>query len=225
VEDSVARQKERDKAAKKLAREAQEAKEEAEKRIVAEIEAAKAQHGVDVKKDRPNLLETFSSRAVDGVWNLSAPKDLTVHLDLDISDDLEGDLEALARLSRLGDGKGARQFFAKNLHEHIDNPYVLVCYAEVLMQQGDYKAMTDLNPEPIYNPESRINDSEEGRLLQMYWELMQLLANSHRPGLQREHFSVLPEALQALGELVSQDGREISSTEVSDLLYAGPRTC
>jgi hypothetical protein len=82
------------------------------------------------------------SREVDEVvWDVSRTKDVTLHLELDITEDLEPDLDEFCRLARLGNFQGAKQFFQDNLEQHIDDPYIFVQYAQMLMSMGDYQGV------------------------------------------------------------------------------------
>lgn len=82
------------------------------------------------------------SREVDEVvWDVSRTKDVTMHLELDITEDLEPDLDEFCRLARLGNFQGAKQSFKDNLEQHMDDPYIFVQYAQMLMSMGDYKSV------------------------------------------------------------------------------------
>ena len=82
---------------------------------------------------------TTRFREADGVvWDISRTKDVTMHLELDATEDLEPDLDDFCRLARLGNFQQAKQFFRDNLEQHIDDPYIFVQYAQMLMEMGDY---------------------------------------------------------------------------------------
>ncbi|ORY69651.1 uncharacterized protein BCR38DRAFT_89613 [Pseudomassariella vexata] len=151
------------------------------------------------------------------VWNPSQTTNITVHLDMDVEHDLDGSLEEFARLIRLGNFAAAKEFFADNLEEHMDKPYVLVQYAEMLLEQGDYKAIAELEDDPIWNAEGNILDNEEGRLIQMYWGLMLLYADCHKPGTDPRRFSIISDTLDTLHSTVNPEGRDIASTEIKIL--------
>ncbi|KAI0127470.1 hypothetical protein BJ170DRAFT_373681 [Xylariales sp. AK1849] len=169
-------------------------------------------------QDLGNPRELLAKRKVDGIWNPSRTTDLTVHLEFGIQDDLEDDMEEFSRLYRLGNFTAARRFFADNLETHLEKPYVLVQYCEMLLQQGDYRAMIELDDEPIFNAEGNMPDSEQGRLLSMYWECMLLFAKSHKPGAASgREFGVLPAALGTLRDMITPEDRVVGSTEIKTL--------
>ncbi|KFY99570.1 hypothetical protein V500_01342 [Pseudogymnoascus sp. VKM F-4518 (FW-2643)] len=76
--------------------------------------------------------------AVDIIWNPSSPRDTTVHLELDIEDDIEGRLEEFSRLVRLGHFKEAELHFERHLVDHIDLEPVLLEYTDMLLDCGNY---------------------------------------------------------------------------------------
>lgn len=93
------------------------------------------------KKSRSNLPpETYKED-----WDLSRVKDVTMHLELDVTEDLESDLDEFCHLGRLGNFHQARQLFRDNLEKHISNAYVSVQYAQMLLYIGDYKSLDALN--------------------------------------------------------------------------------
>jgi hypothetical protein len=156
----------------------------------------------------------LTTRKIDGVYNSFQSNDLTVHLDLDIQDDLDDSLEEFSRLCRVGDFVTASRFFAENLQSYLDNPYVLVQYAEMLVQQGEYKSMMRLDDSPIQHLNSQMAGQEEGGLLKDYWELLRLLAASYQPGYPRERFHVVKGVVGELSNRMRTPDRVISSTEV-----------
>ncbi|KAJ8119429.1 hypothetical protein O1611_g10615 [Lasiodiplodia mahajangana] len=138
---------------------------------------------------------------------------------MDLEEDLEEHLDELNRLSRLGHFSSALEFFNENLRHHIDNPYVLVQYADLLLHQGDFKGVTLLNDDAIYKREGEQSSSEELRILRVYWELLQILAKSYTLDTLSGVPAVLEEAVNVLAEL-SEDrspDRPISSTEIQIL--------
>ncbi|KAE9367072.1 hypothetical protein N431DRAFT_472087 [Stipitochalara longipes BDJ] len=98
------------------------------------------------------------SREVDEVvWDVSRTKDVTIHLELDIAEDLEKNLDEFCRLARLGDFQGAKQYFQENLEQHMDDPYIFVHL-----------------------------EHSEHLLLQTNWELIKVLTASHTECLSEE---------------------------------------
>lgn len=84
-------------------------------------------------------------RPADHVFRISPDmKDTTIHLEHDVIEDLEPELDEFSRLSRLGNFHAANQFFQANLEEYVDNPYIFVQYANMLLEMGDYKNLKAL---------------------------------------------------------------------------------
>lgn len=155
-----------------------------------------------VRRERPPSVErvvittrTTHYREVDEViWDLSRTKDVTLHLELDITEDLEPDLDEFCHLSRLGNFHQAKQYFRENLEEHIEDPYVFVQYAQMLMEMGDYQSAKALSVP--YSLEESGN-----QLLQTNWKLIQSLCSLHTERLSDDHLQQA--ALQAAEEVVS----------------------
>ncbi|KAI1111172.1 hypothetical protein F5Y14DRAFT_426435 [Nemania sp. NC0429] len=162
--------------------------------------------------------EITLNREVHGILTPDSG-DLTVHLAMDLEEDLEQQLDEMNRLSRLGHFLQAREFFSENLQHHIDNPYVVVQYADLLLHQGDFKGVTLLKDDAIYKREGEQPDSEELRMLRVNWELIQILAKSYTLDTLSGTPTVLEEAVNVLADM-GRDGpsdRPISSTEVGIL--------
>ncbi|KAI1274896.1 hypothetical protein F5Y07DRAFT_192557 [Xylaria sp. FL0933] len=157
-------------------------------------------------------------RDVDGILTPSSG-DLTVHLTMDIEEDLEDRLDEMSRLSRLGDFASARKYFQEHLHHHIDNPYVLVHYADLLLHQGDFKAVTLLKDDVMYKDEGEQSNSEELRILRVNWELLLLLAKSKTLDTLSGADTVFEEAVSVLTAMAKDPSpdRPISSTEIEIL--------
>ncbi|KAI0002303.1 hypothetical protein F4779DRAFT_604030 [Xylariaceae sp. FL0662B] len=163
------------------------------------------------------LQELWSKKNIDGIFG-SNSGDLTVHLDLDIQDDLEELTDELSRLCRLGHFNTAKQFFAANLQQHLDKPYVLIQYADVLLQQGDYKAVTQIGDAAIQTLEREIPDSKEIQLLRLNWELMQIFARSHTlDNIRGAPAIIFEDSIETLRELANAEDRSIGSTEINIL--------
>ncbi|KAI1131398.1 hypothetical protein F5Y10DRAFT_66252 [Nemania abortiva] len=170
------------------------------------------------RTDRSPTPEITVNRDIDGILTPDSG-DLTVHLTMDLEEDLEEHLDELNRLSRLGHFSLAKDFFNENLQHHIDNPYVLVQYADLLLHQGDFKGVTLLKDDPIFKREGEQSNSEELRILRVYWELLQILAKSYTLDTLSGVTTVLEEAANVLNEPY-KDGaldRPISSTEIQIL--------
>ncbi|KAI1296973.1 hypothetical protein F5Y03DRAFT_410114 [Xylaria venustula] len=157
-------------------------------------------------------------RGVDGILTPSSG-DLTVHLTLDLEEDLEDRLDEMNRLSRLGEFSLAKKYFQEHLHHHIDNPYVLVQYADLLLHQGEFKGVTFLKDDVMYRFEGEQPNSEELRILRVNWELLQILARSKTMESLSGAPAVFEEAVSVLAATAkdSPPDRPISSTEIEIL--------
>lgn len=69
----------------------------------------------------------------------SSQRDYTIHLELDIEEDVDDKIQHLVRLKRLGRFHEAATFFDENLTDHLREKTVMNTYAELLLEQGDYK--------------------------------------------------------------------------------------
>jgi hypothetical protein len=69
----------------------------------------------------------------------SKTKDVTVHVELSIVEDLDGLLETFCCLKRLGHFLAAEQYFKENLQRYLEVPPVMIEYADMLLEQGNYK--------------------------------------------------------------------------------------
>ncbi|POR36093.1 Uncharacterized protein TPAR_03713 [Tolypocladium paradoxum] len=116
----------------------------------------------NLRKDKatPSEPETPLSFRV----NPLAPQDVTVHMSLDATDDLEGVLEEHSKLRRLGHFHAAISQFDDHLKHFIDNKYVLVQYGQCLLEAKQYKKLANLAAE--YPPKP----SEEA--LQLSWNIL-----------------------------------------------------
>ena len=124
----------------------------------------------------PNSSAPWGNEVVHHTLNLLPIVDTTIHLTLDVQVDLDMDLDNLCRLSRLGRFSAARALFHESLESHLDNPPVVIRWAEALLRQGDYGSILKIDARPIHHLEhARVNDSG---LLAMYWSLIRLTACS-----------------------------------------------
>ncbi|KAI0478117.1 hypothetical protein F4859DRAFT_47977 [Xylaria cf. heliscus] len=138
------------------------------------------------------------------VVKASESKDLTIHLELNVVEDIELDLDEFSRLAKLGNFNAANSFFFDNLQEQMDNAYVSVQYAQMLLDMGDYAAV-----EALRTPHSL----DSIILLHMNWSLVRLLADLHIKGVPTSQVDdIVTEAVKLL-----QAGSCWGSTEVQVL--------
>ncbi|KAH7307993.1 hypothetical protein B0I35DRAFT_413365 [Stachybotrys elegans] len=95
--------------------------------------------------------------------------DLTSHLSLDLHGDLENTLEEISRLRRLGHFKNALSLAEAEIKPFLHNRYVLLQYAQLLMDAKRYKDIARLRRdyEPVKNSSS---------LIELNWEMICQLA-------------------------------------------------
>ncbi|KAI1470662.1 uncharacterized protein F4812DRAFT_274274 [Daldinia caldariorum] len=116
---------------------------------------------------------------VNGFWN-QCDTDLTVHLKLSVQEDIDEILEEFCRIWRMGDFVSAKQFFAENLQDHLDKPDVLVEYAEMLLEQGDYSSLSKIMVDTRFNTIiSNARDDSDGEMLYQYWKTMHGFVTTH----------------------------------------------
>ncbi|KAI1421220.1 hypothetical protein F5Y12DRAFT_39986 [Xylaria sp. FL1777] len=170
------------------------------------------------RRHRPQSqqLENKLIRDVDGILTPSSG-DLTLRLTMDLEEDLEDRLDEMSRLSRLGYFSSAKEFFQEHLRHHIDNPYVLVQYADLLLHQGDFKGVTLLKGDAMYKHEEEQSSSEELRILRVNWELLQILAKSKTLDTLSSAPTVFEEAVNVLAAMTKDSPRPMSSTEIEIL--------
>lgn len=160
---------------------------------------------------------------IDGTWDPEHSSDLTVHLKLPVQENVEDILEELCRLQRLGHFTSAKQFFDNNLRDgYSRNPYVLIGYAEMLLEQGDYNTLSEINGDLIYDAGRNCKDKHSGDLFIWYWELIRCFVTYHKPSSASK--APLDPIIEGLGGLqvsialsmddISNVGQYIVSTEV-----------
>ncbi|KAI0899780.1 hypothetical protein F4806DRAFT_453875 [Annulohypoxylon nitens] len=166
------------------------------------------------------LREVLSNRKVNAVWDPCHATDVTVHLALSVHEYLDETLEEFSRLQRLGHFASAKQFFEENLHEHIERPQVLIGYAEMLMEQGDYNALSEIDDAAVNNACDNLSDNDERLLLALYWKLIKMHSAHYKPdrsGVLLTKYDVIDDAIDEFRALVNLDEENITSTEVKIL--------
>lgn len=87
------------------------------------------------------------------VFNGYDTRDITVHVKLPVIDDIELELEEFSIFRRLGNFKAAKSYFKEKLVNYRHVPYVFVQYAQMLLDAGDFKALSRLQPEAVFGDE------------------------------------------------------------------------
>lgn len=123
--------------------------------------------------------------------------DSTMHFSLDITDDIESHLEAVARLKRWGHFKEAKQYFAANLEHHLDLPLVLLEYCDLLVKQGSYTEFSSFVSSRWWDSDQKtkclpISDGETGPdLYELHYDLLKLRARIPFVGASTDDLEVL----------------------------------
>ncbi|KAI0098796.1 hypothetical protein GGR51DRAFT_537471 [Nemania sp. FL0031] len=161
----------------------------------------------------------LATEQVNGVIGPSSNTGVTIHLGLKLYDDLDERLEQLAYLSRLGHFDVARKFYAENLQDRADMLYVRMQYVELLLSQGDYKALEQQNG-PIGRYGRKSDDLD---LLLSYWNMMRYYAICRKPRERpsRDLISVIKIISAMQKSLKAEDeAMDISSTQIKFLAVA-----
>ncbi|KAI3316724.1 hypothetical protein HD806DRAFT_516885 [Xylariaceae sp. AK1471] len=159
----------------------------------------------------------LTQRHVDGVWDPAQSRDLTVHLKMNIQEDLDEILEEFCCLQRLGDFNSARSYFEANLEGHVEQPYVLVQYGEMLLEQGDYLSIANLGPINPYHQVEQSSEHHKPLLLSDYWDIILFWAACHYIHPQPRKFTFKRENFRLLHDNLMQSEGYITSTEIKYL--------
>lgn len=173
------------------------------------------------QSEEPGITHTHSSnkdahrqaKQFDTIYNSTRSKDVTIHLDFDIFNDLDEELEEFNRLGRLGDFGTAESFFNQHLKAHVTSPWVFVQYAEMLLVKGDYKSFHQLDPGPIFHrlrTREILDNSDDLAVLELNWRLLNAVALSYS----RHELRPIQDELRELRAILPVP-ENIGSTEVS----------
>lgn len=112
---------------------------------------------------------------IDAFYNANT-SDVTVHIDLDLFQDIEDELEEFSRLSRIGSFAYAESYFDLHLRAHLpNNPSLFVQYADMLFEKGDWKALMSLDDSSVFvRRDSQEAEGPDGELdqLEINWKLI-----------------------------------------------------
>lgn len=173
--------------------------------------------GKEVALNDPNTSTTrpsphsWNNETIDFTYNPIRRKDITIHLNLDIQEDLSISLETLSRLSRLGDFKNAKTHFDLELKEHLDKPYVFVQWAATLLNQGDYKSIAELDVTSMQHLESKAMNDNDTKLFLTYWRLINLTTRLRRLEVDNsdKDWEVLDDVLEDIHDYASMTSTEV----------------
>ncbi|KAI0177235.1 hypothetical protein BJ166DRAFT_585357 [Pestalotiopsis sp. NC0098] len=108
--------------------------------------------------------------------------DVTIHLAFDVQEDIDDILEGFSQWYQIGNFKNSRHCFTEELKEHMENPYVLVYYMEMLLDQGHYLAIQPLSQRITHLLDlstSSGGQNPDNDFLKAYAVLMAAFATSH----------------------------------------------
>lgn len=132
------------------------------------------------KKSEYKTISPPDPTVVDTVYASIGTRDHTVHLELDLMNDIDEELEEFSRLVRTGSFAIARSFFDLHLKAHISDPYVFVQYAEMLLEQGDFKSLLAMDGSSLFDGRDLLGDMHSAfgseQRLGLNWKLVRALA-------------------------------------------------
>lgn len=151
----------------------------------------------------------------DAVYYSVETRDHTVHLELDLVEDFDEELEEFNRLVRIGSFSIAKAFFDLHLKAHISDPYVFVQYAEMLLEKGDFQSLSAMNGSSIFDGHDSLGNSYttfgSKQRLELNWKLIRALAMC----CSQHELQVVWKGLDNLPAQISQYACYDGSTEAS----------
>lgn len=130
-------------------------------------------HPVGISPQHGAPLVSAHAHKFQAVYNTAHCRDVTFHLELEVIEDIDEELEELSRLSRIGHFRAAEIFYREHLSTFVDNPDVFVCYAEMLLRKGDYKSIQMLDDTKVFSLLGGNAHNPCFRLLLQNWRLIQ----------------------------------------------------
>ncbi|KAL4735777.1 hypothetical protein BDV11DRAFT_173504 [Aspergillus similis] len=181
-----------------------------------------------IKEPQPEGIppETFTAQLV---LNPATSKDVTIHFDMDVTDDIGALLEEFSRLKRLGDYRVAARYFDDNLRGYTDIILVTIEYADMLVEQGAYHELAEfLRPHndvlghPIWGDASRTSREHPECLYQANLQLIDAFASMHRNGKMERAKERVRSIARLMGPLFkhSPTAASLDSAEVQIFRYA-----
>ncbi|KAK4450379.1 hypothetical protein QBC34DRAFT_297566, partial [Podospora aff. communis PSN243] len=149
---------------------------------------------------------------VDAILTPGRSKNVTIHVKMDVTYDVDEELEMFSRLRRLGDFRAALAYFNEHLTGRLDDAYFINQYAQLLLDAGDYRTFGTLKPTGIFGDSSDGPLKNDRDLLRVNWNLLVVLAVLHSGDWV---FLAWREARNALSVLKGR--KELSSTELQIL--------
>lgn len=121
---------------------------------------------------------------------------IPLEVDLVEDSDIEDELEDFSRLRRIGNIREAENFFDCQLRARMATDlFILIQYAEMLLEKGDYRALNELKEKPLFgSPDDKSPDPV--KRLYLYWSLMQIIALKHCHSMDQSfNIDVIEEAI------------------------------
>ncbi|QKX54154.1 uncharacterized protein TRUGW13939_01238 [Talaromyces rugulosus] len=175
-----------------------------------------------VERSRRSSISEYSSsndglriQDFEAVLATSKTKDVTVHVELSIAEDLDGLLETFCRLKRLGHFLAAEQYFKENLQRYLEVPPVMIEYADMLLEQGNYNAINQLNLE---DRSFQFLDEPGYTQHAIDYKLLQTIASIHYHGNFKWAQSYFDEWETHIHELISMP-ISLSSLQIRHIRY------
>ncbi|KAJ5817102.1 hypothetical protein N7447_009335 [Penicillium robsamsonii] len=153
-----------------------------------------------------NTLPTEASHSHEqATLSSSSQKDVTLHFNLDFVDDIEGHLEELARLKRLGHFHDAVDYFNFNLQQHLNLPLVMIEYADLLQEQGAYRKLLDLQSRGTLKMSQKMDPNHTPELYSWHLDIIQKCAKSAFEGLSKRDIceGTTPQVLEHVEQWLS----------------------
>lgn len=141
-------------------------------------------------------------------------------MDLVEDSDVEDELEDFNRLRRMGNFKEAIHHFDVQLKARLDtDPSILVQYAEMLLEQGDYRSLNELEEKHLFDsPEDE--SPEPIKRLHLYWSLIRIIALQHSHSIQPNlNIDVIEQAISTVQP--ERDALEVGPSYLLQLTGCG----
>ncbi|CAG9939645.1 unnamed protein product [Clonostachys rosea f. rosea IK726] len=137
----------------------------------------------------------------------SKAEDVTLHLSFPTAYDIEDALEEAARLRRIGHFKAAIEIYEQDLRHFLEIKYVMVQYAECLLEAGRISKFSGLH--------MKLPDSQPVDSLDLNWAFMKL-----RPEVSTFFPAHLQDVLDDSMKIIYRNWPRLDSTEVQLLKYS-----
>jgi hypothetical protein len=146
----------------------------------------------------------------------------TLPLELELEEDIEGEVHHFVKLSRFGDYAEAQRFFDQTLRKHDHLFPVRAEYADMLLEQGRYRQASEILDKYTMSM-SELLDDDEMQLL----NIMKSLADMHSKGALMSALAEAEEAWQLI-QLASRESsgkilNEVQASETGSISWDRPK--